>query len=1155
MSSIYSGGTTTNVGSAPTGDATLNALIAGTKWGSGGLGTGANVTFSFPTSFSTTDNFLGLGTGAFNYTGEPDNGGQALSATQQNAARSALQKWANVANLNFTEISDTPDTAGFFFSDNSSVGDIRFAESNSPSTAWAYYPGSGGPKGGDVWFNKTDYNSPVEGNYAYDTFMHEIGHALGLEHPHEADDGDTMAASRDAMKYSIMSYRDFVGDAIDGYETSFYPTTPMLDDVRAMQALYGANYNYHNGSDTYSWAAGQKVFECIWDGGGVDTLSAASQSQGAILHLTSGEFSSIGAAFNNGSGMVRDNLVIAYNCTIENATGSAYNDEIYGNTTGNVLQGGAGDDLMRGSLWSDHLNNSDHDTMYGGDGNDFMGGHNGNDSMYGDAGNDSVIGDGGHDYLRGGDGDDWVVGDYTDQTGNGNDSMYGDAGADTMEGGTGDDYMVGGNNITFFNGWYFEFADVSADTMYGQDGNDSMYGGAGDDYMDGGNGNDWIFGENGNDTLHGGDGVNYLDGGEGNDYMTGYGYGDTMVGGNGDDTFVGGWNLFGNDSMGGGAGNDVFHVDTGDVVTEGVGSGTDTVYIYSDNYTLAANVENLNFIESSSVLNGSGNTLANTINGNSYANTINGDLGADTINGGDGNDTLLGASALSTTDVGDSLNGQGGNDVINGSYGNDVIDGGIGDDVLYGEQGNDTVRGGDGNDYIRGDWSTGGDTTGADTLDGGNGNDSLYGGAGGDTLAGGNGDDYMDGGAGVDTATYVAAAAGVVVNLSLAGAQNTVGAGFDMLVNMEGLTGSNFNDTLTGNALANRLIGNGGNDTLNGGAGIDTLDGGVGDDTLNGDDGDDTLMGGVGNDNLNGGTGIDTASYATEKAAVNVSLSIVGGQATGGSGTDTLSGVENLTGSNFADTLTGNSGDNVLNGGSGNDTLNGLAGNDTLIGAAGDDILNGDDGIDTASYSSASAGVSVNLSNTAAQNTIGAGIDTLSKIENVTGSNFNDALTGTAGSNTLLGGGGNDTLFAGAGADTLNGGAGNDALWGEAGNDVMTGGGGNDTFSWSAVAFNTGDVLNAGVDSISDFNVGDLLDFSANMEMLLQVNGTSLAGSLANVVLGNAFNANTNVCFNANALWFDMDNSHSLTGNDFHVQLSPSVAGLTYNATTDLLMA
>lgn len=97
-------------------------------------------------------------------------------------------------------------------------------------------------------------------------------------------------------------------------------------------------------------------------------------------------------------------------------------------------------------------------------------------------------------------------------------------------------------------------------------------------------------------------------------------------------------------------------------------------------------------------------------------------------------------------------------------------------------------------------------------------------------------------------------------------------------------------------------------------------------------------------------------------------------------------------------------------------------------------------------------------------------------------------------------------------------------------------------------------MLAAGVDSVTDFNAGDMLDFSANLEMLMVVNGSSLGGSLANVLLGNAFNANTNVCFNANTLWFDMDNSQTISANDFHVQLGAGVASLQYNATSDLFM-
>ena len=288
--------------------------------------------------------------------------------------------------------------------------------------------------------------------------MHEIGHALGLEHPHENADGDIMGASTDALKYSIMSYKDHIDDLNDGLGSGYFPTTPMLYDVLAMQRLYGANWNYNSGNNTYSWTPGAQIFECIWDGGGTDTLSAANQTQSVDLHLTSGVFNTIGSNMWNENAQVRDNLVIAYNCTIENATGSAYNDGIYGNTAGNVLSGGAGNDTMRGSEWADH-GVFDSDVMYGGDGNDFMGGHNGNDVMYGDAGNDSVIGDDGDDFLRGGDGNDWVVGDYTDQSGKGNDTMYGDAGNDIMVGGNGDDWLIGG---------------MGADTLTGGDGNDTF---------------------------------------------------------------------------------------------------------------------------------------------------------------------------------------------------------------------------------------------------------------------------------------------------------------------------------------------------------------------------------------------------------------------------------------------------------------------------------------------------------------------------------------------------------------------------------------------------------------------------------------------------------------------------------------------------------
>src|SRR5262249_17411669 len=160
---------------------------------------------------------------------------------------------------------------------------------------------------------------------------------------------------------------------------------------------------------------------------------------------------------------------------------------------------------------------------------------------------------------------------------------------------------------------------------------------------------------------------------------------------------------------------------------------------------------------------------------------------------------------------------------------------------------------------------------------------------------------------------------------------------------------------------------------------------------ITGNSGNNVIAGLGGADILDGGGGTDTATYATSSAGVNVSLMTglgIGGDAEG----DSLSNFENLTGSGFSDTLEGNSGANVLNGGT---------------------------GIDTVSYEHAIAAVTVNLATTSAQNTGGAGSDSLSNFENLLGSAFNDTLTGSGGANTIDGGAGNDTLKGGGGADVL----------------------------------------------------------------------------------------------------------------------------------------
>lgn len=163
-------------------------------------------------------------------------------------------------------------------------------------------------------------------------------------------------------------------------------------------------------------------------------------------------------------------------------------------------------------------------------------------------------------------------------------------------------------------------------------------------------------------------------------------------------------------------------------------------------------------------------------------------------------------------------------------------------------------------------------------------------------------------------------------------------------------------------------------------------------------------------DTINGLGGIDTVSYDSGSAAdgsVRVDLGLVVAQNTSGSRWDQLISIENLIGSRFSDTLIGNAAANVLDGGSG----------------LGDDRLDGRGGVDTVSYASASAGVTVSLALAGAQNTIGAGFDTLANFENLRGSSFSDTLTGDNANNLIEGGKGADLITGSLGADRLAGGS------------------------------------------------------------------------------------------------------------------------------------
>lgn len=299
-----------------------------------------------------------------------------------------------------------------------------------------------------------------------------------------------------------------------------------------------------------------------------------------------------------------------------------------------------------------------------------------------------------------------------------------------------------------------------------------------------------------------------------------------------------------------------------------------------------------------------------------------------------------------------------------GSGARDVVTGSTSNDVIYGNGGGDTMLGHDGNDRIDG-------------------------GAGDDEIEGGAGDDQLRGGDGFDNASYATATAAVVVNLARQGApQATSGAGNDTLSGFEDLTGSAFDDVLAGDAGDNDIFGGAGNDLI---------------------------VNGLGNDVIDGGTGIDTVAFAGATAGILVNLGVAGPVNTG-MGIDTLLNIETVVGTSFGDVIAGNEADNILLGDLGDDVLVGGAGSDQLFGGGQDA------GGDLVSYLDALTGVKVSLALTGPQNTLGAGIDLLSGIEHLVGSQFADDLTGDGGVNVLIGAGGADVLRGGGGFDVMLGG-------------------------------------------------------------------------------------------------------------------------------------
>ena len=659
--------------------------------------------------------------------------------------------------------------------------------------------------------------------------------------------------------------------------------------------------------------------------------------------------------------------------------------------------GGRGDDTLLGDAGVNILlGRDDDDTLDGG---------GGFDDLRGGAGNDILISGLGGAFSEGQGGDDTLIGSDS------SDSQFGGAGDDTIVGSLGNDTIGGFIDDQFEEDTARDVLDYSA-TANGVDvdldgetassigtneiGNDSVFqieavlGGSGGDRLLGEFDANTLVGNGGNDTLAGDDGNDTLQGGPGDD---------TLFGALLTDTFDFDIDTVEYGDATGGITVDLTIQDGTTAQTIGGGMGTDTLRL----------IENINGGSHNDTLTGSDD--ANTLRGRAGDDTLSGGLENDTLLGEDGNDTLFGGALF------DVLVGGDGDDQLFGGDNDDTLIGGEGADSLDGGGGTDTADYDDADTAINVDLSGGpgpsgqgavGDTFNSienivgtdfdDTIIGDGSANLFFGGDGDDTLRGGAGDDVLVGEGGDDTADFSDAVGAVTVDLNIQGGiTQTIGGGLgtDSLQNIENVLGGSGGDTLTGDAFDNTLIGAGGNDTLLGNAGADLL------------------RGGAGNDTVNGGAGRDTADFSDATGGVTVDLAVQGGAQTvgGGLGTDTLIGIENATG------------------GAHNDSLSGDGGANRLLGSAGNDTLDGGSDRDTADFSDATGGVTVDLGvQGGGAQTVGGGqgTDILLGIENAVGGGGGDTLTGDGGANALVGGGGDDTLTGGAGDDSIAGGAGAD---------------------------------------------------------------------------------------------------------------------------------
>nr|WP_316650491.1 hypothetical protein [uncultured Gellertiella sp.] len=869
--------------------------------------------------------------------------------------------------------------------------------------------------------------------------------------------------------------------------------------------------------DLLSGGAGADVLN---GGTGSDTVNYSFDTEDAkhgwYVDLADGHASWLAGSDINGAKTVEDTLT-----SIENAVGNANNDYLLGDSGSNLLIGLEGNDRLEGRAGDDILlGGAGNDTLVGGTGSDVLSGGLGNDTLIGGdvSGAFDTDADGVNysqddaDRSRG-----WKI-DLSAGTASYRNASGAYVQEDTLIAITA---VVGGGQNDVLTG------DSSNNYLSGAEGNDTIYGGGGDDTLLGGAGTNWLYGGAGNDTLIAGARDNVLDGGDGTDIASysnlidassiqyynsngGFaGYFAFFDGASASVSAYGGGNRYSTDFLSniegfiGSTYNDTLRIINGlNNFQSSGGGGIDTIRfdalagqtaVYIDLITGETDlVQATQTIKETNLgwTNVYGSSYGDYIRGTSADNklyglggddALAGGGGADTLDGGDGRDFAIYVGSRDGVIIdlaaGTATGGQATGDVL---ISIEDLDGSNNNDQLLGNAVGNELRGEGGNDILSG-------RAGDDTIDGGTDNDTLSGGLGNDTI---------DGGAGVDTLdlTYDASDRSRGWHVSLAAGtakvRGVVETAEDTISNIENVTGADGNDFLQGNTGNNVLMGGAGNDILQGEGGNDTLSGGAGNDTIRGSS-----------------AGVSTVDYSLDKVWDNthahiIDLSLhttstqVGGQFVV---EDQLGIVENATGGGLNDTINGDGQNNVLDGSAGDDTISGGAGNDTLLGGLGTDTLDGGTNIDTADYSGvASGGVVVSLAAGTGLTLDDGKTDALISIENVTGSNFNDTLSGDGNANLLKGGAGDDTFFTDLGADTLEGGTGIDtANYGNSASGITVNLATNVNVGGDA----QGDTL-VSVENVTGSRFNDVITGDGGNNMLYGISGAdALSGGAGNDIL------------------------------------------------------